>query len=86
MLLTRPGPGAARRCWCPSGTGRPATRAARGDCFASATAAALADRALPEGAVERGVAEAAAFVAAGGAGNPALWRRPRPRAARAAGL
>ncbi|MGW7200592.1 D-glycero-beta-D-manno-heptose 1-phosphate adenylyltransferase, partial [Streptomyces chryseus] len=44
------------------------------DCFAAATAAALADGALPEEAVQRAVAEAAAFVAAGGAGNPALWR------------
>ncbi|MEV4333162.1 D-glycero-beta-D-manno-heptose 1-phosphate adenylyltransferase [Streptomyces sp. NPDC049597] len=45
-----------------------------GDCFAATTAAALADGALPEEAVQRAVAEAAAFVAAGGAGNPALWR------------
>ncbi|MET9323546.1 D-glycero-beta-D-manno-heptose 1-phosphate adenylyltransferase [Streptomyces sp. NPDC003038] len=45
-----------------------------GDCFAAATAAALADGALPEEAVERAVADACAFVAAGGAGNPALWR------------
>ncbi|MFI9584724.1 D-glycero-beta-D-manno-heptose 1-phosphate adenylyltransferase [Streptomyces sp. NPDC052236] len=44
-----------------------------GDCFAAATAAALADGALPEEAVQRAVAEAAAFVAAGGAANPALW-------------
>ncbi|MEU9206651.1 PfkB family carbohydrate kinase [Streptomyces sp. NPDC048415] len=45
-----------------------------GDCFAAATAAALADGALPEEAIQRGVAEAAAFVSEGGAGNPALWR------------
>ncbi|UUU20146.1 D-glycero-beta-D-manno-heptose 1-phosphate adenylyltransferase [Streptomyces sp. DSM 40750] len=45
-----------------------------GDCFAAATVAALADGALPEEAVQRAVAEAAAFVSAGGAGNPALWR------------
>ncbi|UUU35898.1 D-glycero-beta-D-manno-heptose 1-phosphate adenylyltransferase [Streptomyces sp. CA-210063] len=44
-----------------------------GDCFAAATVAALAEGALPEEAVQRAVAEAAAFVAAGGAGNPALW-------------
>ncbi|MFF5448081.1 D-glycero-beta-D-manno-heptose 1-phosphate adenylyltransferase [Streptomyces sp. NPDC012888] len=44
-----------------------------GDCFAAVAAAALADGALPEEAVERAVAEAAAFVAAGGAGGTALW-------------
>ncbi|MBC3986127.1 bifunctional heptose 7-phosphate kinase/heptose 1-phosphate adenyltransferase [Streptomyces sp. AC536] len=44
-----------------------------GDCFAAATAGALADGALPEEAVQRGVAEAAAFVAAGGAGAGDLW-------------
>ncbi|PIM68324.1 D-beta-D-heptose 1-phosphate adenosyltransferase [Streptomyces sp. JV178] len=49
-----------------------------GDCFAAATAVALADGALPEEAVQRAVAEAAAFVAAGGAGNPGLWHRDRP--------
>ncbi|MFF8842256.1 D-glycero-beta-D-manno-heptose 1-phosphate adenylyltransferase [Streptomyces sp. NPDC015127] len=49
-----------------------------GDCFAATTAAALADGALPEEAVQRAVAEAAAFVAAGGAGNPALWRDEAP--------
>ncbi|MBT2365549.1 D-glycero-beta-D-manno-heptose 1-phosphate adenylyltransferase [Streptomyces sp. ISL-10] len=49
-----------------------------GDCFAATTAAALADGALPEEAVQRAVAESAAFVAAGGAGNPALWRTPPP--------
>ncbi|MDT0566248.1 D-glycero-beta-D-manno-heptose 1-phosphate adenylyltransferase [Streptomyces sp. DSM 3412] len=48
-----------------------------GDCFAAATAAALADGALPEEAVQRAVAEAAAFVSAGGAGNPALWSAQR---------
>ncbi|MDQ0994647.1 D-glycero-beta-D-manno-heptose 1-phosphate adenylyltransferase [Streptomyces sp. V3I7] len=47
-----------------------------GDCFAAAATAALADGALPEEAVQRAVAEAAAFVAAGGAGNPALWDAP----------
>ncbi|MEV6742162.1 D-glycero-beta-D-manno-heptose 1-phosphate adenylyltransferase [Streptomyces sp. NPDC051104] len=49
-----------------------------GDCFAATTAAALADGALPEEALQRGVAEAAAFVSAGGAGNPALWRTEPP--------
>ncbi|MFJ8362025.1 D-glycero-beta-D-manno-heptose 1-phosphate adenylyltransferase [Streptomyces sp. NPDC093984] len=49
-----------------------------GDCFAATTAAALADGALPEEALQRGVAEAAAFVSAGGAGNPALWRISPP--------
>ncbi|KOT86776.1 D-beta-D-heptose 1-phosphate adenosyltransferase [Streptomyces sp. NRRL F-5755] len=58
-----------------------------GDCFAATAAAALADGALPEEAVQRAVAEAAAFVAAGGAGNRALWRTApveRPAAARPA--
>ncbi|MEN2422656.1 D-glycero-beta-D-manno-heptose 1-phosphate adenylyltransferase [Streptomyces rimosus] len=49
-----------------------------GDCFAATAAAALADGALPEEAVQRAVAEAAAFVAAGGAGNRALWRTAPP--------
>ncbi|KUJ68274.1 D-beta-D-heptose 1-phosphate adenosyltransferase [Streptomyces albus subsp. albus] len=44
-----------------------------GDCFAATAAGALADGALPEEAVQRAVAEAAAFVAAGGAGNGSLW-------------
>ncbi len=44
-----------------------------GNCFAAATAGALADGALPEEAVQRRVAEAAAFVAAGGAGAGDLW-------------
>ncbi|MGP3999458.1 D-glycero-beta-D-manno-heptose 1-phosphate adenylyltransferase [Streptomyces sp. 8N706] len=47
-----------------------------GDCFAATAAAALADGGLPEEAVQLAVAEAAAFVAAGGAGNPALWESP----------
>lgn len=55
-----------------------------GDCFAAATAAALADGALPEEAVERGVAEAAAFVAAGGAANRLLWRGGSPASPRPA--
>ncbi|MFJ3202894.1 D-glycero-beta-D-manno-heptose 1-phosphate adenylyltransferase [Streptomyces sp. NPDC086989] len=45
-----------------------------GDCFAAVAASALADGSLPEEAVQLGVAAAAAFVAAGGAGDPALWR------------
>ncbi|MFI1935697.1 D-glycero-beta-D-manno-heptose 1-phosphate adenylyltransferase [Streptomyces purpureus] len=49
-----------------------------GDCFAATATAALADGALPEEAVQRAVAEAAAFVTAGGAGNPALWESPPP--------
>ncbi|UNO43818.1 adenylyltransferase/cytidyltransferase family protein [Streptomyces sp. MST-110588] len=53
-----------------------------GDCFAAVAAAALGDGALPEEAVERAVAEAAAFVAAGGAGNPALWDAQDPAADR----
>ncbi|MFF9487998.1 D-glycero-beta-D-manno-heptose 1-phosphate adenylyltransferase [Streptomyces sp. NPDC014676] len=47
-----------------------------GDCFAATTVAALADGLLPEEALQRAVAEAAAFVAAGGAGNPDLWHAP----------
>ncbi|UQX03786.1 D-glycero-beta-D-manno-heptose 1-phosphate adenylyltransferase [Streptomyces sp. RerS4] len=47
-----------------------------GDCFAAIAAAALADGALPEEAVQRAVTGAAAFVAAGGASDPALWRSP----------
>jgi len=47
-----------------------------GDCFAATTVAALADGLLPEEALQRAVAEAAAFVAAGGAGNPGLWHAP----------
>lgn len=49
-----------------------------GDAFAAAVLAALADGALPEEAVHRAVAEAAAFVAAGGAGcfQPGEVRRP----------
>ncbi|MGW0838963.1 D-glycero-beta-D-manno-heptose 1-phosphate adenylyltransferase [Streptomyces sp. NPDC002787] len=75
-LLTRPGgstpmlvPAPYRAVGDPCGAG---------DCFAAATVAALADGALPEEAVQRAVAEAAAFVAAGGAGNPALWCAEHP--------
>lgn len=52
-----------------------------GDRFAACTAGALADGALPEEAVQRGVAEATAFVAAGGAGGCDLWQdAPAPAA------
>ncbi|GGP94424.1 D-glycero-beta-D-manno-heptose 1-phosphate adenylyltransferase [Streptomyces roseolilacinus] len=76
VLLTRPGPGAGTPMLVPVPYRAAGDPCGAGDCFAAATAAALADGALPEEAVERGVAEAAAFVAAGGAGNPALWRTP----------
>ncbi len=72
VLLTRPGAGTPMLVPTPyRAQGDPC---GAGDCFAAATAAALADGALPEEAVQRAVAEAAAFVGAGGAGNPALWR------------
>ncbi|MFE5620592.1 D-glycero-beta-D-manno-heptose 1-phosphate adenylyltransferase [Streptomyces virginiae] len=44
-----------------------------GDCFAAVAACALADGGLPEEAVQLAVAAAAAFVAAGGTCDPALW-------------
>ncbi|MDX3233136.1 D-glycero-beta-D-manno-heptose 1-phosphate adenylyltransferase [Streptomyces sp. ME19-01-6] len=44
-----------------------------GDCFAVTAVTALADGGLPEEAVQRAVAEATAFVAAGGADDAALW-------------
>ncbi|MEU7029156.1 D-glycero-beta-D-manno-heptose 1-phosphate adenylyltransferase [Streptomyces sp. NPDC046275] len=65
-LLTRAGPGAPLLVPAPPVTGGDPCGA--GDCFAAAATIALADGALPEEAVERAVAEAAAFVAAGGAG------------------
>lgn len=72
VLLTRPGAGTPMLVPAPyRAQGDPC---GAGDCFAAATAAALADGALPEEAVQQAVAEAAAFVAAGGAGNPGLWR------------
>jgi rfaE bifunctional protein nucleotidyltransferase chain/domain len=46
-----------------------------GDCFAAAAAAALADGALPEEAVRRGVAEATAFIADDGCTSG--WRGAR---------
>ncbi|MDG5808297.1 D-glycero-beta-D-manno-heptose 1-phosphate adenylyltransferase [Streptomyces ossamyceticus] len=75
-LLTRPGGGTPMLVPAPyRAVGDPC---GAGDCFAAATAVALADGALPEEAVQRAVAEAAAFVSAGGAGNPGLWHRDRP--------
>ncbi|MEU6804206.1 PfkB family carbohydrate kinase [Streptomyces neyagawaensis] len=75
-LLTRPGGGTPMLVPAPyRAVGDPC---GAGDCFAAATAVALADGALPEEAVQWAVAEAAAFVSAGGAGNPGLWRRDRP--------
>ncbi|WP_394429489.1 D-glycero-beta-D-manno-heptose 1-phosphate adenylyltransferase [Streptomyces sp. SGAir0957] len=79
VLLTRPGSGTPMLVPPPyRASGDPC---GAGDCFAATTAAALADGALPEEALQRAVAEAAAFVSAGGAGNPELWRSaPVPRA------
>ncbi|UFQ18878.1 MULTISPECIES: D-glycero-beta-D-manno-heptose 1-phosphate adenylyltransferase [Streptomyces] len=72
VLLTRPGSGTPMLIPSPyHATGDPC---GAGDCFAATTAAALADGSLPEEALQRAVAEAAAFVSAGGATNPALWR------------
>ncbi|GAB2878468.1 D-glycero-beta-D-manno-heptose 1-phosphate adenylyltransferase [Streptomyces deserti] len=72
VLLARPGSGTPMLVPAPfRATGDPC---GAGDCFAATTAAALADGLLPEEALQRAVAEAAAFVAAGGAGNPELWR------------
>ncbi|ORT56019.1 D-glycero-beta-D-manno-heptose 1-phosphate adenylyltransferase [Streptomyces sp. CB03238] len=76
VLLTRPG--ATTPMLVPAPYRAEGDACGAGDCFAAATAAALADGALPEEAVQRAVAEAAAFVAAGGAGNPSLWRTPPP--------
>ncbi|GAB2746751.1 D-glycero-beta-D-manno-heptose 1-phosphate adenylyltransferase [Streptomyces bullii] len=72
VLLTRPGSGTPMLVPAPYRAGGDPCGA--GDCFAATTAAALADGLLPEEALQRAVAEAAAFVAAGGAGNPELWR------------
>lgn len=71
VLLSRPATGTPMLVPAPyRATGDPC---GAGDCFAATTAAALADGALPEEALQRAVAEAAEFVAAGGAGNPGLW-------------
>jgi rfaE bifunctional protein nucleotidyltransferase chain/domain len=72
VLLVRPGSGTPMLVPVPyRADGDPC---GAGDCFAATTAAGLADGLLPEEALQRAVAEAAAFVAAGGAGNPGLWR------------
>lgn len=83
VLLTRPDSGTPMLVPSPyRATGDPC---GAGDCFAAVTAAALADGALPEEALQRAVAEAAAFVSAGGATNPALWRTtPESRGAASA--
>ncbi|GGS98415.1 D-glycero-beta-D-manno-heptose 1-phosphate adenylyltransferase [Streptomyces chromofuscus] len=76
VLLARPGDGTPMLIPPPyRATGDPC---GAGDCFAATTASALADGALPEEALQRAVAEAAAFVSEGGAGNPALWRTTPP--------
>ncbi|MEU0249900.1 D-glycero-beta-D-manno-heptose 1-phosphate adenylyltransferase [Streptomyces sp. NPDC006235] len=76
VLLARPGSGTPMLVPVPyRAAGDPC---GAGDCFAATTAAALADGLLPEEALQRAVAEAAAFVAAGGAGNPDLWRTEPP--------
>ncbi|MFB6849515.1 D-glycero-beta-D-manno-heptose 1-phosphate adenylyltransferase [Streptomyces sp. NPDC056373] len=77
VLLARPGPGTPMLVPAPyRAAGDPC---GAGDCFAATATAALADGLLPEEALQRAVAEAAAFVAAGGAGNPGLWRtEPAP--------
>ncbi|MGW3991813.1 D-glycero-beta-D-manno-heptose 1-phosphate adenylyltransferase [Streptomyces sp. NPDC004830] len=80
VLLTRPG--SATPMLVPVPFRADGDPCGAGDCFAATTAAALADGLLPEEALQRAVAEAAAFVAAGGAGNPDLWRtEPVPSAA-----
>ncbi|AXI80577.1 D-glycero-beta-D-manno-heptose 1-phosphate adenylyltransferase [Peterkaempfera bronchialis] len=57
-----------------------------GDCLAATAALALADGALPEEALQRAVAAAAAFVADGGAGHPAPSGAPTDPAALAAAV
>ncbi|MEU0371738.1 D-glycero-beta-D-manno-heptose 1-phosphate adenylyltransferase [Streptomyces sp. NPDC006283] len=76
VLLTRPGDGTPMLV--PAPYRAVGDTCGAGDCFAAATAAELADGALPEEAVQRAVARAASFVAAGGAGNPKLWRTTTP--------
>ncbi|MCS0638446.1 D-glycero-beta-D-manno-heptose 1-phosphate adenylyltransferase [Streptomyces sp. LP05-1] len=73
VLLTRPGDSTPMLVPAPYRARGDSCGA--GDCFAAATVAALADGALPEEALQRAVTEAADFVAEGGAGNAALWRR-----------
>ncbi|MEV5427633.1 D-glycero-beta-D-manno-heptose 1-phosphate adenylyltransferase [Streptomyces cellulosae] len=74
VLLTRPGDGTPMLIPAPFHADGDTCGA--GDCFAATTVAGLADGLLPEEALQRAVAEAAAFVAAGGAGNPHLWHTP----------
>ncbi|MEU3200842.1 D-glycero-beta-D-manno-heptose 1-phosphate adenylyltransferase [Streptomyces sp. NPDC006996] len=74
VLLTRPGGGTPMLIPAPFRAGGDPCGA--GDCFAATTVAALADGLLPEEALQRAVTAAAAFVAAGGAGNPELWETP----------
>jgi rfaE bifunctional protein nucleotidyltransferase chain/domain/rfaE bifunctional protein kinase chain/domain len=76
VLLARPGTGTPMLVPAPYRAGGDPCGA--GDCLAATTAAGLADGLLPEEALQRAVAEAAAFVAAGGAGNPDLWRTRAP--------
>ncbi|MFJ8077251.1 D-glycero-beta-D-manno-heptose 1-phosphate adenylyltransferase [Streptomyces sp. NPDC096176] len=76
VLLTRPGDGTPMLV--PAPYRAEGDTCGAGDCFAAATATELADGALPEEAVQRAVARAAGFVAAGGAGNPELWRTATP--------
>ncbi|MFF7213023.1 PfkB family carbohydrate kinase [Streptomyces sp. NPDC008238] len=71
VLLARPGAAAPMLVPAPYRASGDACGA--GDCFAAEATGALADGCLPEEAVQHGVAEATAFVAAGGAANPALW-------------
>ncbi|MGA5795833.1 D-glycero-beta-D-manno-heptose 1-phosphate adenylyltransferase [Streptomyces cellulosae] len=74
VLLTRPGGGTPMLIPAPFHADGDTCGA--GDCFAATTVAGLADGLLPEEALQRAVAEAATFVAAGGAGNPDLWHTP----------
>ncbi|MCM2517285.1 D-glycero-beta-D-manno-heptose 1-phosphate adenylyltransferase [Streptomyces griseoincarnatus] len=74
VLLARPGGGTPMLIPAPFHADGDTCGA--GDCFAATTVAGLADGLLPEEALQRAVAEAAAFVAAGGAGNPDLWHTP----------
>ncbi|MDX3352631.1 D-glycero-beta-D-manno-heptose 1-phosphate adenylyltransferase [Streptomyces sp. ME01-24h] len=77
VLLTRPG--TASPMLVPAPYRATGDACGAGDCFAAETSGALADGCLPEEAVQRGVTEAAAFVAAGGAGDPGLWSTSHAR-------
>ncbi|MFD6109846.1 D-glycero-beta-D-manno-heptose 1-phosphate adenylyltransferase [Streptomyces yangpuensis] len=72
VLLTRPH--SAAPMLVPSPYRAVGDACGAGDCFAAGAASALADGSLPEEAVQLAVAAAAAFVAAGGACDPALWQ------------